>query len=150
MATLTRFAHPPADVACAAAISGDAANAGFVTLCMDHEKGRCARDPCRSCQVRGHCLLCWVPKIFSFSWSENLRTSAPNKQIRLGTTIGQPQVQPRPQTTATMQTAVAALRWLSPRSVKSATQRTTWYEHYVQEGYIFYNVWLVKWLFSNS
>ena len=47
MATLTRFAHPPADVACAAAISGDAANAGFVTLCMDHEKGRCARDPCR-------------------------------------------------------------------------------------------------------
>ena len=62
-----RFAHPPADVACAAAISGGDANTGFVTLCMDHEKGRCARDPCRSCKVRGHCLLCWVPKIFSFS-----------------------------------------------------------------------------------
>ena len=59
MATLIRFAHPPADVACAAAISGDAANAGFVTLCMDHEKGRCARDPCRCCHLAttGHCLL---------------------------------------------------------------------------------------------
>ena len=57
MATLTRFAHPPADVACAAAISGDGANAGFVTLCMDHEKGRCARDPCRcGCLATiGHC-----------------------------------------------------------------------------------------------
>ena len=59
MATLIRFAHPPADVACAAAISGDAANAGFVTLCMDHEKGRCARDPCRCCYLAaaGHGLL---------------------------------------------------------------------------------------------
>ena len=45
--TKLRFAHPPADVTCAAAISGEAPNTGFVTLCMDHEKGRCARDPCR-------------------------------------------------------------------------------------------------------
>ena len=52
-----RFAHPPADVACAAAISGDAANTGFVTLCMDHEKGRCARDPCRCCRVTERALF---------------------------------------------------------------------------------------------
>ena len=53
LGTLIRFAHPPADVACAAAISGDAASTGFVTLCMDHEKGRCARDPCRCGQIVG-------------------------------------------------------------------------------------------------
>ncbi len=38
-----RFAHPATETACAAAAS----EGGYVTLCMDHEKGRCARDPCR-------------------------------------------------------------------------------------------------------
>ena len=60
----------------------------------------------------------------------DLGTIAPNKQHNLGTTIGRPQVQPRPLTTATtMQTAVAALQWLSPRSLRSATRQTTWYEN---------------------
>ena len=36
-----RFAHPPLD--CSASVTED----GYVTICMDHEKGRCARDPCR-------------------------------------------------------------------------------------------------------
>ena len=34
-----RFAHPAENVT----VSED----GTVTLCMDHEKGRCAREPCR-------------------------------------------------------------------------------------------------------
>ena len=37
--TECRFAHPSDNVN----ISED----GSVTICMDHEKGRCARDPCR-------------------------------------------------------------------------------------------------------
>ena len=37
--TECRFAHPSDSVS----IADD----GSVTICMDHEKGRCARDPCR-------------------------------------------------------------------------------------------------------